>query len=335
MISRRLETHGRFLAILPIFAFLILISAVFAPSSVSSGQLDTLLYFTAILGFAALGQHLVIAVGGLDLSVGPAITLSSLLFAMQAASHSIARAIAVAVLAAALVGLLNGLTVTLLRVTPLIATLGGGAVATGLAYTFNGQGAPASISDSLSAFFATDLVGVPVSAVMCAAGLALVALAPRYTVAGRRLIEVGSNPTTARALGVPVDAYKCLAYVGGGAFYGAAGILLAVGVTTPGLGVGDSYLLPSIAAVVIGGTPLGGGVGSVLATGMGALFVVQLNQFTLALDGDTAVQQIVQGAVIIAAMAIYSVRFDVGRVRRWLPQPRWQFPETGGGSKQP
>jgi ribose transport system permease protein len=323
-----LRARGRFAAIVPIFAFLILISAIFAPSSVSSNQLQSLMFFAAILGFAALGQHLIITVGGLDLSVGPVITLSALLFAAEATSGGsapVAQGVAAALIAGAVVGALNGLTVTVLRVTPLIATLAGGAIATGLAYTFNGQGAPESVPDSVNEFLARTPLGIPLSAYLWMAAVALVALALRCTVAGRRFIAVGSNPTAGRALGIRVDGYKVTAYVVGGMLYGAAGILLSVAVTTPGLGVGNTYLLPSIAAVVIGGTALGGGLGSVLATGIGTLFVVQLNNFTLALNGDVAIQQIVQGAVIIAAMAIYSARLDLRKVR-WSgrtaePQP--------------
>jgi ribose transport system permease protein len=314
-----MQTKGRFMLIVPIFLVLLLVSAVVAPSSVGSDQIQSLLFFSAILGFAALGQHLVVTVGGLDLSVAPVITLSGLLFASHATSgsfSSVVAGVAVAVVVGAAVGLLNGVTVTFLRVTPLIATLGGGAVATGLAYTFNGQGAPSEIPQSISDFLAKTPLGIPVIAYAWIAAVILVAAALRYTPVGRRFTAVGANPRTARALGVHVDGYKALAYVGGGVMYSVAGIFVAVAVTTPGLKIGDPYLLQSISAVVIGGTALGGGLGSVGATAVGTLFVVQLNNFTLAVNGDLAVQQIVQGAVIVLAMAIYGVRLDVRRLFR-------------------
>jgi ribose transport system permease protein len=197
-------------------------------------------------------------------------------------------------------------------VTPLIATLGGGALATGLAYSFSGEGAPAGIPASYSQFISATTLGVPriaycwVVVVILAAGLL------RYSALGRRFTAVGANPTASRALGFRVDAYKATAYVLGGLMYAIAGVFVAIAVTTPGLKIGDPYLLPSIAAVVIGGTRLGGGVGSIGATSLGALFVTQLNNFTLAVNGSSAIQQIVQGAVIVVAMAIFGIKIDLG-----------------------
>lgn len=311
------RANSRFALVLPAFAVLLMASAIFAPSSVAPGQLQSLLLFASVLGFAALGQHLVVTVGGLDLSVGAVVTLSALLFVKNANAvdaGTIAGAIAIALVAAGAVGLLNGLTVTVLRVTPLIATLGGGAIASGLAYTFQGQGAPPAVPTAISDFVSTKPLGIPVIAYLWVVAVVAVALFLRYVVAGRRFVLVGTNPMTARALGIRLDAYKVLAYLAAGVLFGIAGVLLGMVVAQPGLRVGESYLLPSIAAVVIGGTPLGGGLGSVCATAVGALFVVQLTNFTLALDGGPAIQQIVQGAVIVAAMALYGLRLDVAGV---------------------
>ena len=317
-IPASLRARGRFLTIVPIFGFLLLVSLVFAPSSVSGSQLENLLYFGAILGFAALGQHLIITVGGLDLSVGPSMTLSALLFASNVGNGSASstiNAIVLGLLGAGAVGLVNGFTVTVLRVTPLIATLGGGAVGTGLAYTFVGQGAPAAVPEAMGHFIADTTLGIIPTVAFFWAGFAIAAtLILRLTVFGRRFTAVGANPRTSRALGIPVDLYRGSAYVLGALLYGVGGIFLAIAVTTPGLGIGDSYLLPSISAVVIGGTALGGGLGSIGATFVGTLFVTQLNDFTLVVSGETAVQQIVQGAVILAAMAIYSAHIDFGRI---------------------
>jgi ribose transport system permease protein len=314
--SEKSRPPSRFVTIIPIFLVLIVLSAVLAPSSVRVGQIQSLLYFAAILGFAALGQHLVVVVGGLDVSIGPTVTLAALMFAKYADSSGLLAAVLVATGAGAAIGLINGLAVTILRVTPLIATLGGGAIATGFAYTFAGQGAPSQVPDSYSAFLAQAPLGIPMAAYMWLASVLFAATVLRFTLSGRRFTAVGANPRASRAVGIPVDVYKAAAYVVGGALFAVTGMLVATAVTTPGLRLGDPYLLPSIAAVVIGGTVLGGGVGSVLATAGGTLFVVQLSNLTLALNGGPAIQQIVQGAVIVAAMAIYGFKLSSLRIRR-------------------
>src|SRR5262245_52384931 len=112
-----LTANSRFLLVVPAFGLLLLISAVFAPSSVSGAQLQSLLLFAGVLGFAALGQHLVVTVGGIDLSVGATMTLAALLFVQHITATdagTVIGAIAIALALAAAVGLLNGITVTVL-----------------------------------------------------------------------------------------------------------------------------------------------------------------------------------------------------------------------------
>ncbi|WP_437773392.1 ABC transporter permease [Arthrobacter sp. KNU40] len=306
--------NSRFMLVWPALALLLAVSAVFAPSSVSVNQIQSLLLFGGVLGTAALGQHLVVTVGGMDLSIAAVMTLSALLFVKNLSATdpgTIAGAVLGALTAAAAIGALNGVTVTLLRVTPLIATLGGAAIATGVGFQLQGEAAPPAVPESVITFINQEPLGIPIIAWFWGAGVLVVAGFLRYSTVGRRFAMVGTNPSTSRALGIRVDLYKVFVYIAGAVLAGIAGILLGMVVVQPGQKVGDPYLLPSIAAVAIGGTPLGGGLGSVIATAVGTLFVVQLNNFTLAIGGNLAVQQIVQGIVIVAAMALYN--FDLLR----------------------
>ena len=136
-----------------------------------------------------------------------------------------------------------------------------------------------------------------------------VALVIRTTVVGRRFVAVGASPAAAHVAGVRVKAYRCSTYVLASLTYGAAGILVAGFLGTPGIGAGNDYLLPTIAAVVLGGTSLAGGTGSVVATAIGALFLTQLEQVVLGMGAPDSVQLIIQGSIIALGMALRHVPF--------------------------
>ena len=302
--GRKTQFTGIWFALVFLFA----VSPLIAPSSVQSGQLINLMFFASFVGLAAIGQHLVISAGGLDLSVAGVITLSALVYADAQQSRSLVAAAGLALLAAGVIGLISGLAVTVLRVTPLIATLGAGAIATGAALEYTGSNPTARVSESFSHVVTERVLGtVPVITLGWLALAILVSMALRWTVLGRNFVAVGDNPRAARAIGLPVDRYRLASYLGASLFYCVAGIALAGFSRQPGITTGDQYLLLSIAAVVLGGTPLGGGVGSVLATAGGALFMTHVNHMGLAMRAPVAVQLIMQGVVIVAALGIYNL----------------------------
>lgn len=309
---RRLAA-ARFAPVAVLMLGLLLTSWILAPTSVQGQQLSNTVFFASLLGIGALGQHLVILIGGIDLSIAPIIGLTAIVFAdiaKDSQAGEIARGACTALVIAVGVGLANGLAVTVLRITPLVATLGVGALAIGLAFTFIGDGAPDTIADPVSRFV-TDrsILGTfsPVTLVWLALAVAIAATV-RWTVLGRTFTAVGSNPSAARLLGVRVDLYRIGAYISAALLYGVLGLGLTGLAGQPSVNFGDSYLLPSIAAVVVGGTVLGGGLGSVAATAIGALFITQLDSLTLSLKAPTGVQLMVQAAVIAAAMALYAWR---------------------------
>jgi len=134
--------------------------------------------------------------------------------------------------------------------------------------------------------------------------VAAVAAAMRWTVAGRRFVAVGASPPAAFAAGIRVRDYQIATYILASLSYGAAGVLLAGFLRTPNIDAGNSYLLPTIAAVVLGGTSLAGGQGSVVATAIGALFLTQLEQLVLGLGGSESTKLIIQGSIIALGMAL-------------------------------
>lgn len=308
----------RFSAIWVATAVLFAVSPLLASGSVSRSALLSMLPFAAILAIAGIGQTLVIQQRGLDLSVPGMITLSSILVTRIPDGHNdgLWKAIGVILLACIASGLISGLAVTWLSITPLVATLGVNALLQGVIFQITSGASTSAAPPGLANFSLDKTSGIPNALLIAIAAILLVAGIIRATVVGRRFVAVGASPAAAHAAGVRVKAYEVATYVFASITYGAAGILVAGFLDTPGISAGNNYLLPTIAAVVLGGTSLVGGVGSVVATGGGALFLTQLDQVVRGMGYGTAVQFIIQGSIIALGMAVGVLHWQ--RVRAFV-----------------
>jgi ribose transport system permease protein len=181
-------------------------------------------------------------------------------------------------------------------------------------------GTPRTTTARLHNFASGKIGGIPNTVIIAVILTAVVAFLIKRTVVGRRFEAVGAGVIGARAAGLEARRYRLGAYMGAGALYCAAGVLLAGVVSTPSAFQGDQYLLPSVAAVVLGGTSLLGGRGSVVASAVAGLFITQLDQFVLTTGAKDAVQNLVEAAALAAGLAIYSVPwrrlFDWSRRKR-------------------
>jgi ribose transport system permease protein len=296
----------RYSAIWLATTLLFAISPLLASGSVSRGALLSMLPFASILAIAGIGQTLVIQQRGLDLSVPGMITLSTILVTKLPNGDGGKLPIAIAVVAGACVasGALSGFAITMFGVTPLVATLGVNALLTGVVLDITNGASTSSATDGLSRFALAKTVGIPNTTLIAAGSILAVALLFRTSVFGRRFVAVGTSGAAGRAAGVRVKAVEFSTYVLASLTYGAAGILAAGYLGTPGIGAGNDYLLPTIAAVVLGGTSLAGGRGSVLATALGALFLTQLEQVVLGMGAPPSVQLVIQGSIIALGMAL-------------------------------
>ena len=302
---------------------LVLLTLLVAPGTLSPNNLAAIMPFFAILALAAVGQTLVIQQRGLDFSIPGTIALVAIIMTqVQNSSGSLVLALGVALLCAVAIGVVNSLIIVGLSITPLVATLAVNAVLIGAAFGIS-RGAYATTSDDWNAITRIQVYGIPVIVIMAVAIIGVLSFVIRKTVAGRRFVLVGANPLAARAAGVRIRRYQMSAYIACSLCAGLAGVLLSgfVGAATPQLG--DTYLLATIAAVVIGGTPFTGGRGSLIATAGGALFLSQLAQLTLAMGAPASVQLFVQAAVLALAVLVRNVKlegivrlFSGGRSRR-------------------
>ena len=307
-----------FLPIWVATAVLFLVSPILAPGSMTQSALLGMLPFAAILAIASIGQTLVVQQRGLDLSIPGMISLSVLLITKipDGQDSGLPVAVAAVLVASVVAGLLSGIAVTRFGITPLIATLGVNALLVGAVVQVSGGAATDSAAPALDAFAIGRTLGIPNTVIVAVVLLVAVSVVLRSTVIGRRFVAVGASPPAARVAGIGVARYQVGTYVVSAVFAGVAGIILAGYLHTPGHLAGDRYLLPTIAAVVLGGTSLAGGNGSVIATAVGALFLVQLQQVVLGMGAPSSIQLIIQGLIIAMGMAARTV--DWHRVRRLL-----------------
>ena len=270
---------------------------------------------TVIVAIGALGMTMIIVSGGIDLSVGSTIALTSVVGALLIQrGWSPAPVLCTIVAAGGLIGLLNGAAIAGLRVTPFIITLGSLGIVRGVAkrladnQTVNYDASPINGWMTTADPFSRALpVGVWV-----ALGLAIVtALLLRNTVFGRHVFALGSNEATARLCGIPTTRLKISIYALAGCFFGLAGLFqlsrLRQGDPTVALGLE----LDIIAAVIIGGASLSGGVGTVLGSMIGALIMAVLRNGSQQMGWPTELQEIIIGIVII--LAVFFDRLRQGR----------------------
>ena len=305
-----LNRLGPLLALAGIF----LVFALFGPDSFSSWRnLETIARQTSIVGIGALGMTLVIVMGGIDLSIGSMVALATVVIAtvlnLQGIGSQPLVAAGAAVAVCAGFGLLNGVLVTQLRVVPFIVTLGTMLLVRGAAKGLGHEqkvDAPETWLNELLASLSGEQrwmllpAGVWVLVVMAV----VVALVLRYTRLGRHTFAIGSNEQTARLCGVPVDRVKIYIYTLCGLFGGLAGVMQFSRLTVGDPTVAAGLELDVIAAVVIGGGSLSGGEGSVLGSLVGALIMSVIRSGCSQMGISNWVQEIITGAIIIAAVAV-------------------------------
>lgn len=284
-------------------AITVTILAILRPHFLSSVNLLNVVRQISINGMLAVGVTFVLLTAGVDLSLGSVVALAGVIAAHFAhpGDYPVLVPIGIGILAGTACGAVNGGVVTWGRVAPFIATLGMMTVARGLALVASGGRPISNMSDEMKAL-AGDLFGIPVPAIM----LAVVALAAwwtlKYTRIGRHVYAVGGNENAARAAGIHVGRVKMFAYTLCGALTGLAGVMLASRITTGQPNAGVAYELDAIAAVVIGGTSLSGGIGTIGGTILGALLMGVIGNGLDLMNVSPYYQQIVKGAIIVGAV---------------------------------
>jgi ribose/xylose/arabinose/galactoside ABC-type transport system permease subunit len=227
---------------------------------------------TAKYGLVALGMTFVIMTGGIDLSVGSVVALGGVV-AIMVSEYGLLPGLLAGTGAGAAVGVLNGFLITKLRLQPFIATLATLLAVRGLALTLAGTRAAVAAPGDFQKLGSWSLLGLPVAAWAMVFAFLVGAGVLNYTAWGRRVLAIGGNVDAARLMGLPVARTTFSVYVLSGALAGCAGVFLGSQNGSVDTAAGQGWELTAIAAVVVGGTLLTGGVGSVLSSLVGVLLL--------------------------------------------------------------
>jgi ribose/xylose/arabinose/galactoside ABC-type transport system permease subunit len=296
----------RRVGVLAALILLVIASSMLSDRFLSVPNLLNILRQVAIVGILATGMTFVILTKGIDLSVGSLLGISVVLYAGLLENYSMAAAIPIGLAAAMLGGLVNGVGVAFARIPPFIMTLGMLSFARGLAFIYTGGTPIPILNENFYSLGNGYIAGIPIPSLILLAVVAVSAVILLLTPFGRSIYGIGSNEEAARLSGVPVNLYKVIVYVISGLVSGLAGLVYAsqLSIGTPIAGQG--YELDAIAAVVVGGTSLFGGKGTVAGTFVGTLIIGVLANILNLTGVDPYVQQLFKGALIVVAVYVMS-----------------------------
>jgi ribose transport system permease protein len=317
-VSRRLlNVLGPFFGLLLVIGLFCLSSEV-RPYFLTGANFKIILTQTVIVAIGTLGMTIIIVSGGIDLSVGSVVALTSVVGATSLLKGlSVFNAALLMILGGGAIGLLNGLAIGGLRMMPFIVTLGMMGVARGAAKWLSGSqtvNAPESAINSIMELKEPTQFWPLPRGVWIALALAMaMAVVMRQTVFGRYIFAIGANETAARLSGVRVRLQKVLIYTLAGLFFGAAGLMQLSRLTQGDPTVAIGLELDIIAAVVIGGASLNGGTGSILGSMIGALIMAVLRNGSNQMGWPTYMQEIIIGVVIIIAVGLDKLRQRAGK----------------------
>jgi len=289
---------------------LVIASGFISPALGSWSQVYTILTLASFLVVVAFGQGLVILIGGLDLSIASVIMLGGVMVTAWSGSGYPQILMIAAVLAlCAGVGLVNALGTLWLKVPPFIMTMATGIIvaSSALGYT---SGTPRGVTPELFTWLMkSEVAGIPTILIFVGLFVFCGAMLQGWTSFGRRLQAVGTNISAARVAGLSVSLPVVAAYVISSVCAGFAGMMLVGYANGATLRMGDSYLLPSIAAVVIGGSSILGGRGSYIGTVGGAVLLTTLGTVISALGIEQGWRTVIEGSIIIAALLLLNETF--------------------------
>lgn len=271
----------------------------------------------ALLGLAAIAQFFVVLVRGVDLSVGPIIALTNVAasYLLVGSPASIALGVIAVLALGAICGLANGVAVVYGRIQPIVVTLATASMISGLALLLRPTPG-GSIDETLSDALTYDFYGVPASAILLAVVLVALYVPLRRSPLGLRMYAIGSSEQSAYMTGVRVGQVKLVAYGASGIFAALTGLYVSMVTLTGDPGIGPAYTLNSIAAVVLGGVALSGGVGSPLGAVVGALILKTISSLMFFSGLPPLAQPFFEGLVLAVAIALGA--FGVFQIRNRL-----------------
>jgi ribose transport system permease protein len=294
--------------VLLLLAFIGIVEAV-KPGTVNSVWLSNTLLFAAPLGILAAGQTLVMLTGGIDLSVVSVATGSAFLMTTLTLRIGDGWAVVVGIALGLAVGLVNGIGIAVLRVQPLVMTLGTGLMTQGIIIVYSQRIlATRSVVPEFIRMLGSGRLGgmIPIDLFLWAPIAAIVIFGLARSGFGRLLYAIGDNREACQLAGIRVWRVLLADYASCGLLAAVAGIVLVGNTNSADLSLAETYLLPSVASVIIGGTSIFGGRGGYAGSIVGALILTVLNGLLTLLDSPEPIKQILYGAIIFLLAAAYT-----------------------------
>jgi ribose transport system permease protein len=288
---------------------LLLLGSIYSRNFLSPEYLLQQLKVASFLGVIATGMFMVILLGQIDLSVPWVVAVGGMMAASAAGYGPIGVALAIpfGIFCGLLLGVLNGIGVAYLRIPSMIFTLGVNAVAQGLMIVHTGGFAPQDSASAGMRYIATGRIipGLPNAVLVWAVVGAAAVFALSRTTFGRSVYAIGNRERAAYLSGIPTRRVVMTTFAIAGALSGFGGVLLAGYASKAAQAMGDAYLLPAIASVVLGGTNILGGRGSYLGTVAGVILITLLQSILSVMQMPEAGRQVIYGFVIIAMLLLY------------------------------
>lgn len=299
-----ISAYGIYLVFVVIVAFL---AALTEGSFVSGANIVTVLRQISINGIIAIGMTFVIITGGIDLSVGAVLALAGAIgtdFAHGDMNTPLIVPFLIAIVIGALLGAINGSIISFVGAPPFVVTMGMMQIARGATYLYTGGAPIKNLSEEFMNMGKGSFLGIPIPVYILAIVLIIAVVLLHKSRLGRCLYAIGGNEEAAYASGINVKGNKTLAYLISGVCSAICGLILAARTGAAAALAGDGYELNAIAAVVIGGTSLSGGKGTILGTLIGALIIGSISNGLDLMNVSSYIQTVVKGVIIIAAVCL-------------------------------
>ncbi|MFN8457788.1 MAG: ABC transporter permease [Anaerolineae bacterium] len=303
------------LSLLLVFVLMCLIFALLTPHFLSLQNFVNIGQTLAVVGIVAIGETILLIAGGVDISVGSVAALSGVVASLLWDNEilPIWACVVVGLLSGAVIGLLNGLVVTRLKINPLITTLGMFSMIRGLAFVLTG-GQMNQLNQPQFQFLGRgDIGGIPFSLILMLILYAIFIFVLAKTPFGRDLYAIGGNPMAGRLAGIPVNHYQLIAFTLCGFLAALGGMILAsqLAAGTPQAATGLEFTV--IAAVILGGTSLAGGKGTLIGTLIGVFILRTLDNGLILTNVSSYYQEVARGLVLLLAVGFDQLRLRLGR----------------------
>ncbi|MBN2569530.1 MAG: ABC transporter permease, partial [Deltaproteobacteria bacterium] len=279
---------------------------ILIPTFGSPAQIAAIIVTSVFLVIASCGQGLTILLGGIDLSIGVVMGIAGMMIAglTNGSNDNLLWALPVVIVFCTGIGIINGLGIAFLNIPPLLMTLAMGTTFFGVALGATYGGLQKRVAPALEGLMSGYLLGIPVPVFLLVIFVLLAIIGLNGTGVGRKFYAIGSNLEAGRISGIPISGLTVIAY-GLSSFCAClAGLLLAGYSSSATLDMGDPYLLPTIAAVVIAGAKVTGGRGLYFGTFAGAMFLSTLSTILTALSLTQGWKYIIEGGIILAALIV-------------------------------